>query len=157
MIKFPKTKKYGQKTAAEDDFLHFSHGRRHPNKFFFQPSTQLPPVISPNPAQPTTQLPPVPQLHPAPPPSQVTQTRNPTPLPPLMPAPARTSRPTNSPTLPQTTSDGFTEIRTRSSSKRRLNQGSPPPGPQPPSKSAKPVTDPEPPANRFSPLKEQEA
>ena len=30
-----KQKSYGQKTAAEDDFLHFSHGRRHPKKFFF--------------------------------------------------------------------------------------------------------------------------
>ena len=30
-----KQKSYGQKTAAEDDFLRFSHGRRHPKKFFF--------------------------------------------------------------------------------------------------------------------------
>ena len=30
-----KQKSYGQKTAAEDDFLRFSHGRRHPKIFFF--------------------------------------------------------------------------------------------------------------------------
>ena len=30
-----KQKSFGQKTAAKDDFLHFSHGKQHPKIFFF--------------------------------------------------------------------------------------------------------------------------